>query len=176
MFSSIIISGALAHDHEFIYPFYRLLEENSNLDVCLLGGKPVQGILGTTLPPNKNHKVKDIDQIKVSDYDLLVLPGGVKALEKTRQNKTLIKFISDFHKADKVIACICSGVQLLISAKIVKGKKIAGYYSLEDDITNAGAIYTDEPAVVDGKIVTTAHYKDMGPWMKAALNFFNEKK
>ena len=114
--------------------------------------------------------------IKVSDYDLLVLPGGVKALEKTRQNKTLIKFISDFHKADKVIACICSGAQLLISAKVVKGRKIAGYYSMKDDLINAGAIYTDEPAVVDGKIVTTAHYKDMGPWMKAALNFFNEKK
>ena len=176
MFSSIIISGALAQDHEFIYPFYRLLEANSKLDVCLLGGKPVQGILGTTLPPNKDHQVKDIDQINVGDYDLLVLPGGVKALEKTRQNKKLIKFISDFHKADKVIACICSGVQLLISAKIVKGKKIVGYYSFEDDITNAGAIYTDKPAVVDGKIITTAHYKDMGPWMKATLNFFNEKK
>ena len=90
--------------------------------------------------------------------------------------KRFIKFISDFYKADKVIACICSGVQLLISAKIVKGKKIAGYYSLEDDIVNAGAIYTDKPAVVDGKIVTTAHYKDLGPWMKAALSFFNEKK
>ena len=176
MFSSIIISGALAQDHEFIYPFYRLLEANSKLDVCLIGGKPVQGILGTSLPPNKNHPVKDIDQEKVNDYDLLVLPGGVKALEKTRQNKKLIKFINEFHKADKVIACICSGVQLLISAKIVKGKKIAGYYSLEDDITNAGAIYTDKPAVIDGKIVTTAHYKDMGPWMKAALSFFHEKQ
>ena len=175
MFSSIIISGALAQDHEFIYPFYRLLEAESKLDVCLLGGKPVQGILGTTLPPNKNFPVKDIDQIKIDDYDLLVLPGGVKALEKTRQNKKLIKFIKDFHNADKVIACICSGVQLLISAKIIKGKKIAGYYSLEDDITNAGAIYTDKPAVVDGKIITTAHYKDMGPWMKAVLSFFSEK-
>ena len=71
---------------------------------------------------------------------------------------------------------IISGVQFLISAKIVKGKKIAGYYSLEDDIVNAGAIYTDKPAVVDGKIVTTAHYKDLGPWMKAALSFFNGKK
>ena len=87
-----------------------------------------------------------------------------------------IKFISDFHKAGKVIACICSGVQLLISAKVVKGKKIAGYYHLEDDITNAGAIYTDLPAVVDSKIITTAHYKDMGPWMRATLDFFNEKK
>ena len=54
MFSSVIISGALAQDHEFIYPFYRLLEEKSKLDVCLIGGKPVQGILGTTLPPIKN--------------------------------------------------------------------------------------------------------------------------
>ena len=176
MFSSIIISGALAQDHEFIYPFYRLLEAKSKLDVCLIGGKPVQGILGTTLPPNKGFPVKDIDQVKINDYDLLVLPGGVKAMEKIRQDKRLINFVTDFHKAGKVIACICSGVQLLISAKIVKGKKIAGYYSLKDDVINAGAIYTDEPAVIDSKIVTTAHYKDLGPWMAAVLNFFNEKK
>ena len=45
---------------------------------------------------------------------------------------------------------------------------------MEDDITNAGAIYTDEPSVVDDKIVTTAHYKDMGPWMQSVLSFFNE--
>jgi protease I len=140
----------------------------------LIGGKPVQGILGTQLPPNKSQSVKDIDQIKVIDYDLLVLPGGVKAMEKIRQDKRLINFITDFYNEDKVIACICSGAQLLISAKIVKGKKIAGYYSMEDDITNAGAIYTDEPAVIDGKIVTTAHYKDMGPWMKSVLSFFDE--
>ena len=52
----------------------------------------------------------------------------------------------------------------------MNGKKISGYYSIKDDINNAGAIYTDEPAVVDGNIVSTAHYKDLGPWMKAALN------
>ena len=97
-----------------------------------------------------------------------------EVLQKIRQDKRLIKFISDFHKLDRVIACICSGAQLLISAKIVKGKKIAGYYSMQDDLVNAGAIYTDLPAVVDGKIITTAHYKDMGPWMKSTLEFFNE--
>lgn len=171
-FSSIIISGALAQDHEFIYPYYRLLEAGSDLDICLIGGSAVKGFLGTTLPPNKDHKVKDIDQVDVKDYDLLVLPGGVKAMEKIRQDKRLIKFITDFHNQNKVIACICSGAQLLISAKIIKGKKIAGYYSMRDDITNAGAIYTDEPAVVDAKIITTAHYKDMGPWMAATLEFF----
>ena len=90
MFSSVIISGSLAQDHEFIYPYYRLLEAKSNLDVCLIGGKPVLGYLGTTLPPNKDHKVKDIHEINVNDYDLLVLPGGVKAMEKIRQEKKLI--------------------------------------------------------------------------------------
>ena len=169
---SIIISGALAQDHEFIYPFYRVLEEGFELDVCLLEGKPVQGILGTTLPPNKDYPVKKIEQISVSDYDLLILPGGVKAMEKVRQSEKIINFISEFHSCDKVIACICSGAQLLISAKIVKGKKIAGYYSMKDDIINAGAIYTDLPAVEDSKIITTAHYKDMGPWMKKVLSFF----
>ena len=83
----IIISGNLAQDHEFIYPYYRLLEERIDLDVCMLEGKPVQGILGTTLPPNKEHKVKSIDEVKIEDYDILVLPGGVKAMEKVRQSK-----------------------------------------------------------------------------------------
>ena len=173
MGSAVIISGPLAQDHEFIYPYYRLLEEEIKLDVCLIGGKPVSGILGTPLPPNKNHTVKDIDQLNINDYDLLVLPGGVKAMEKIRQDKRLISFISNFHKADKLIACICSGAQLLISAKIVKGKKISGYYCMEDDITNAGAIYTDKEVVSDSKIITTAHYKDMGPWMKETIRQLN---
>ena len=170
---AIIISGPLAQDHEFIYPYYRVLEAGFELDVCIIGGNPVKGILGTSLPPNKSHEVKDIGDISTDDYSLLILPGGVKSMEKIRQEIKLINFISEFHKKDKVIACICSGAQLLISAKVVKGKKIAGYYSMKDDLINAGAIYTDLPAVEDSKIVTTAHYKDMGPWMKKTLSFFN---
>ena len=145
------------------------MEAGFDLDVCIIGGKPVLGILGTTLPPNKNHKVKDIDQIKVSDYDLLVLPGGVKAMEKVRQEKKIINFITKFNEQKKIIACICSGAQLLISAKVVRDRKIAGYYSMKDDLVNAGAIYTDKPAVIDDNIITTAHYKDMGPWMREVL-------
>ena len=174
MNKAIIISGNLAQDHEFIYPYYRLLEEGFEVDVCLLEGKPVQGILGTTLPPNKNQKVKKIDEISVNDYKILILPGGVKAMEKVRQDKKIINFISEFDKQKKIIACICSGAQLLISAKVVKGRKIAGYYSMEDDLVNAGAIYTDLPAVVDKNIVTTAHYKDMGPWMRAVIEKLNQ--
>ena len=166
---AIIISGNLAQDHEFIYPYYRLLEEGFKVDVCLLEGKPVKGIAGTKIPPNKDQVIKKVDDISPNDYQILVLPGGVKAMEKVRQDKKIINFISEFNKLKKVIACICSGAQLLISAKVVKGRKIAGYYSMKDDLVNAGAIYTDLPAVVDANIITTAHYKDMGPWMKEVI-------
>ena len=169
MKKAIIISGNLAQDHEFIYPYYRLLEAGFDVDVCLLEGKPVKGILGTTLPPNKEQKIKKIENVNIEDYKVLVLPGGVKAMEKVRQEEKIIKFISEFDKQKKIIACICSAAQLLISAKVVKGRKIAGYYSMKDDLINAGAIYTDLPAVIDKNIITTAHYKDMGPWMREVI-------
>ena len=92
MKKGIIISGNLAQDHEFIYPYYRLLEEKLELDVCLLEGKPVKGFLGTTLPPNKDQKVKKIEEVKVNEYQILVIPGGVKAMEKVRQDSKIIKF------------------------------------------------------------------------------------
>ena len=169
---AIIISGNLVQDHEFIYPYYRLLEEEFEVDVCLLEGKPVHGILGTKIPPNKDQTIKKVDEVSVDDYELLILPGGVKAMEKVRQEKKIINFITKFNEEKKIIACICSAAQLLISAKVVKGRRIAGYYSMEDDLINAGAIYTDKPAVIDDNIITTAHYKDMGPWMREIIKKF----
>ena len=162
---AVIVAGKMIQDHEFIYPYYRLQEDGYEVDVAVKGRETVQGQIGV-----KVVGTKDFTDLKVTDYDMLVIPGGAKAMEYMRQDKDLLKFISDFHAAHRVIACICHGAQLLISAKVVKGKKIAGYYSIRDDIENAGAQYTDMPAVVDNMIVTTAHYKDLGPWMKAALN------
>ena len=170
--NAIILSGNLVQDHEFIYPFYRLLEEGFSVDVCLNEGKPVKGILGTDIPPNKNHPVKNINSINTIDYDFLIIPGGVKALEKVRQNKDIINFIANFHREDKLIACICSGAQLLISAKVVSGKTISGYYSIEDDINNAGATYSSEPAVQDKNIISSPHYKYLGDWMSLILQNF----
>ena len=140
MKNAIIITGNLAQDHEFIYPYYRLLEEQFVVDVCINEGIQVKGILGTDIPSNKDQEIKVIEDIKPEDYQLLILPGGVKAMEKVRQNLKIINFISDFNNLDRTIGCICSGAQLLISAKIVNGKKIAGYYSMKDDIINAGGI------------------------------------
>ena len=71
MKKGIIISGNLAQDHEFIYPYYRLLEEGYEVDVCLLEGVPVKGILGTTLPPNKQQEVKKIEDVHIADTSFI---------------------------------------------------------------------------------------------------------
>jgi protease I len=101
MNKAVIISGSLAQDHEFIYPYYRLLEANFEIDVCMLEGTPVKGFLGTTLPPNKDQVVKKIDDINIDDYSVLVLPGGVKAMEKVRQEEKIINFITKFNEQKK---------------------------------------------------------------------------
>lgn len=172
---ALIISSNQVQDHEFIYPFYRLLEDGFTVDVSLLDGKPVKGILGIDIPPNKNHPIIKIEDIVVKNYDFLVLPGGVKSMEKIRQNKLILDCINLFNSLGITIACICSAAQLLISAKIVKDRTISGYYSMKDDLINAGAKYEDKPAVVDQNIITTAHYKDLGPWMAAALDIYYKK-
>ena len=93
MIKSLILSGNLVQDHEFIYPFYRLLEEKINVDVCLLGGKPVEGILGTRIPPNKEQKIISPSDVNISNYDLLIIPGGAKAMEYLRQDSKIIEII-----------------------------------------------------------------------------------
>jgi len=73
------------------------------------------------------------------------------------------------NKQKKVVSAFCHGPWVLISAGILKGKRIAGYVGIKDDINNAGATYIDAPAVVDGNLVTSPHYKHLGPWMKTTL-------
>lgn len=161
---AVIVTGKLVQDHEYIYPYYRLSESGYGTEVAVPGGEEVFGNIGT-----KVLTTMDTKDLQVADFDLLVLPGGAKCMEYLRQDKDVIKFIADFNASGKTIASICHAAQLLISAKIVSGRRVAGYYSLEDDIVNAGAIYVDEPCVEDGNLFTTAHYKDMGPWLARAI-------
>lgn len=161
---AVIVTGKLVQDHEYIYPYYRLSEAGYNVDVAVPGGEEVLGSVGV-----KILTTMDTTDLDPNNFDLLVLPGGAKCMEYLRQDLGVIKFIADFDDKGKTIASICHAAQLLISAKIVSGRRVAGYYSLKDDITNAGATYVDEPCVADNNLFTTAHYKDMGPWLAEAI-------
>lgn len=161
---ALILTGKFVQDHEYVYPYYRVQEDGYEVDVAVRGKETVQGIIGV-----KVVATQDITGLRVEDYDLLILPGGAKAMEYLRQDQELLKFITDFNASGKVIASVCHGAQLLISAKVVQGRRVSGYYSIKDDIANAGAAYVDAPSVVDGNLVTSPHYKHMGPWMKEVL-------
>lgn len=161
---ALIITGKSVQDHEYIYPYYRVKEDGFQVDVATPDGKETVGQLGVRVLANKK-----ISDVTLTDYSLMILPGGAKCMEYLRQEKIAIDLIRQFDQVGGTIASICHAAQLLISAKIVSGRRIAAYYSLKDDVENAGATYVDEPAVIDSNIVSTAHYKDMGPWMKAAL-------
>ena len=164
MKKALIITGKFVQDLEYIYPFYRLQEAGYEVDVAVKDKETVFGVIGCKVVPTRG-----LDGIEADEYEILVIPGGARCMEYLRQENEAIDAIRDFYEKGKVIAAICHGTQMMISAKIVKGKKISGYYSIKDDIENAGAEYIDAPAVVDGNIVTSPHYKHMGDWMREAL-------
>ena len=167
---ALILTGKFVQDHEFIYPYYRVQEEGFEVTVASEDGQETIGALGTKIPVNAK-----VDSINPDEYNLLIIPGGAKAMEYMRQNKKILNIITDWDKKGKIIASICHGGQLLISARVVKGRKISGYYSIKDDINNAGAEYVDAPFVVDKNIITSPHYKYLGPWMKEIIRIFNIK-
>ena len=161
---ALIITGKFVQDSEFIYPYYRMQEAGHKVVVATRDGKETFGVWGTKIPGDIAT-----GNLDVNDYDLLILPGGARALEYIRQDQNVLDFIHAFNKKGKLIAAICHGSQLLISANVVKGKNISGYYSIKDDINNAGAHFVDKPAVVDGNIITSPHYKYLGEWMRAVF-------
>ena len=169
MKKALIITSKLVQDHEFIYPFYRLKEEGYEVLTCNCENKIVSGYFGTKIPPKDEDKIVNLEDINSTDYKLLILPGGVKSMEILRLNKSVLKIINDFNNENKIIAATCSAVMLLISAKILKNKKVTGYYAWRDDIENAGGIFEDRPCVIDGNIITSPHYKNLGDWLKGIV-------
>ena len=177
MKKALIVTFSKYQDHEVIYPYYRLLEENFEVDIMADVTGSIFGILGTYMECSRTvDELHDNHEDIMNEYDLLVIPGGVKSLEKLRQEKQVLSFINEWDKRGKVIACICHGAQLLISAKVTTGREISGYYSITDDIINSGATYVDAPAVVSNNIVTCPHYKWMGLWMLESIRVYQEWK
>ena len=167
MKKAVMITGPRFQDHEFIYPFYRVQEAGFDLEVAVKDKEIIYGDFNTKVEPTMATA-----ELADRDFDLIILPGGAKALEKVRQEKVVIDFIKRMHEKGKIIAAVCHGPQLMISAGILKGKKVSAYYSIADDIRNAGAEYVDAPVVVDGNFITSPHYKYLPDFMKAVLAKF----
>jgi protease I len=107
------------------------------------------------------------DQIKVSDYDAVFIPGGAWNPDNLRQDKDVITFIRDFNKSGKLIAAICHAPVVLASADILKGRKLTGYWNIQVDLKNAGAMVLEQTVVTDGNLVTSRHPIDVADFSRA---------
>lgn len=102
-----------------------------------------------------------LGEVSPSDYDALVLPGGVKNPDRLRMNRDAVAFVRSFMEYDKPVAAICHGPWLLVEAGAVKGRTLTSYPSLHTDITNAGGDWVDRGVVVDQKLVTSRDTGDL---------------
>lgn len=164
---AVIVVGPAVEDTEFAYPFYRLQEDDFAVDVASNGAVPVIAKHGLPITPNA-----DIKKLDPANYDMIVVPGGLESPDRLRQIPELLQFIRMMNESGKVIASVCHGPWVLISAGIVKGKKMTVYVGCKDDLINAGAEYHNVSVISDGNIVTAPHFRDNAAWLKEVLRVY----
>jgi len=159
-----ILVADLYDDNELYYPYYRFLEEGYHVD--LVGAtaganyKSKQGQIATSTVSAKD--------VKAEDYEALMVPGGFSP-DYMRRSKDIVSFAKRMDELKKPIGAICHGGWLLISACDLKGRNMTCYTSIRVDVENAGAIYLDEPVVVDGHFITSRTPKDLPIFMKTFI-------
>jgi protease I len=144
--------------------------EQQGVQVTLLSpkqaGEQVQGF--NHLEPGDKFKVDlNVKDAQPGDYDLLLLPGGVANPDQLRLSPESIAFIKAFGDEDKPIAAICHGPWPLIDAGVAESKHMTSWPSLQTDLRNAGAEWTDEEVVVDGKLITSRKPDDIPAFNEA---------
>lgn len=167
---AIIITAANFQDEEFTYPYYRMLEEGYIVDVATPGKENVTGKYGVPSNPTV-----DTMEMRPENYDLVVIPGGFEAPDRLRIRKEVLSFIRKMFEQGKLVAAICHGPWVCISAQIVRGKKMTGFMAIADDLRNAGAIYLEQNVVVDGNLISSPHYRNNGDFMKAIISYMKQK-
>jgi protease I len=168
----VIITGPGFQDEEFIYPYYRLQEAGYAVDVATKDGAVVHGKYG--VPARANIATTALDP---DNYVAVVLPGGFEAPDRVRLLPEVLEFVCKMDAQKKLIAAICHGPWILISAGITKGRKMTAFWSIEADVRNSGADYQHKaPLVIDGNLITSPHYNDNGVFMKAVVDYLDGKK
>ncbi len=108
------------------------------------------------------------DKVNAEDFDAVIVPGGY-APDKMRLHQPVIDLVKAAYDSGRVVAAVCHGPQLLISADIVRGRRLTSWPSVAIDLKNAGAIWVDEPVVQDGNLITSRKPADLPRFNKAII-------
>ncbi|MBW6515908.1 MAG: type 1 glutamine amidotransferase [Candidatus Cloacimonetes bacterium] len=151
----LIITENNFNDLELFYPLYRFIEEGYAVTVASLEGTAVVGYNSAPLP-----STTPIEQIEPEFYQALYLPGG-RAPQLLRRDERVLEVVRHFVETNKPIGAICHGPQILISAGVVEGKRIAAWPGIAEEVTDASAQFINEATVVDGQFVTARKPGDL---------------
>ena len=169
MVRAVIITGPGFQDEELVYPYYRMLEAGYQVEIATKDGAVVHGKFG--VPARATMATTDL---KADDFDLVVLPGGFEAPDRVRLLPEVLEFLRQMDAQQKLIAAICHGPWIMISAGITRGRKMTAFWSIEADMVNSGADYQHKvPVVVDGNVITSPHYNNNGDFMKAVIAYMD---
>lgn len=152
-------------DQELWYPYYRLLEAGA--DVFVVG-------TGTsTLYTSKHGYPVKVDAeaatVDAGQFDLIVIPGGW-APDLMRRSSAMIGLVREAVEQGRLVAAIGHGGWMLCSANAIRGRRVTGARSIKDDMVNAGGIWEDHAAVLDGVIITSRRASDLPAFMRAILD------
>lgn len=155
-------------DLELWYPKIRLEEEGWQVDMA---GPEIGAFTGKHgYPARSTMRIADA---KESDYNALLIPGGFMP-DKLRRDAKVLELTQEFHASNKPIAFICHGGWIPISAKILRGRKATGSRGIKDDLENAGAIWIDEPVVIDGNLVSSRTPLDLAAFGRALVQILQK--
>ena len=159
---------------DFEVPIEALKKEGIKVDVISLKTGIIKGWKEKNW--GDEFKVdKFIDKAISTDYDLLVLPGGVMNSDSLRVNESAVNFVNEFFEQRKPIAAICHAPWILIETGKLKGKWLTSYKTLKTDLINAGAEWKDEEVVVDGRLITSRSPKDLPAFCKKIIEEIREE-
>jgi protease I len=151
---------------EFEHPLERLKADGSQVAVIGTKTKDLQAMHHAELGGAFMADVL-IDNVSADDFDVLLLPGGVMNADKLRMNTSARAWVAQFMDQGKLVAAICHAPWLLISADLVEGRRLTSYYTLQDDVRNAGGEWIDQPVVIDNDLITSRHPDDIPLFMDA---------
>jgi protease I len=113
-----------------------------------------------------------LDDVRPDEYDALQLPGGALNADTLRAVPAVKAFVQDIQRAGKPMAVICHAPWILVSAGLVRGRKLTSYHTIQDDIRNAGGTWLDQEVVTDGSWVTSRQPSDLPAFNRAMLKLF----
>jgi protease I len=160
----VLLTENLYQELELWVPYYRLKEEGAEVVVVGSGSnRTYTGKYGYPIEVNKEAK-----EIDVSNFDGVVIPGGF-APDLMRRYPEMVRIVREAHQKGKVIAAICHAGWMLVSAGILKGKKVTGVSAIKDDLVNAGANYLDQEVVRDGNLITSRKPDDLPAFCREVI-------